>query len=196
MFQVKCATNYNGQISAVAQTVTFADCMVACSVDKTCKGANYKAGFCYLLSSTLNVGTTKSVSNVEAASMTRSATQASPSPGSSTCTNSITCPQQDGCKYASGGKTFYARCKIDFYGGDLAGGQAPATDSKACADRCASTRGCVAMSWKIPTKVCYLKSSLKQGVYSAMVDSAYVATGNAAVARDQFSEAEHMTREL
>ncbi|OSS47663.1 hypothetical protein B5807_07311 [Epicoccum nigrum] len=142
VFQVQCTTNLNGRVIKVAQEATFANCVTACSVNTDCDAFNYKSGFCYLLGA--DIGSPVSASDVNAASEISPPTQASPAPGSSTCTNTIACPQQDGCAYVSSGLTFYARCTVDLYGGDIPGGAAPASGTKACVDRCADTPGCVA----------------------------------------------------
>lgn len=120
---------------------------------------------------TIDTGLTHLSSGVYAASEISPPTRPSPFPGSSICINTIACPQQDGCSYLTAGKVFYARCTIDLYGGDIPGGAASAAGIKECADRCGITQGCVAASYKIPTKICYLKSTLKPGVYSPLVDS-------------------------
>lgn len=120
---------------------------------------------------TIDTRLTQFSSGVNAASEISPPTQASPAPGSSICTNTIACPQQDGCAYTTYGQVFFARCTIDLYGGDIPGGAAPASGTKDCADRCATTPGCMAASWKIPTRICYLKSTLNEGVYSPLVNS-------------------------
>jgi hypothetical protein len=53
----------------------------------------------------------------------------------------------------------------------MPGGAARASGTKACADRCASTLNCVAASFRIQSGICYLKSTLKEGVYSPVVNS-------------------------
>ncbi|KAF2626425.1 hypothetical protein BU25DRAFT_472139 [Macroventuria anomochaeta] len=166
-FQLKCTTNFNGPVIAVNQAATFAKCITACSVTSGCKGLNYKGEFCYLLGNTINVGPTVSVSNVNAATQTRPATIASPTAGSSICTTAITCPATDGCQYTSNSKTFYTRCGFDFYGGDMADGNSKVANMKRCVDKCATTKGCVGVSFSTSTKTCYLKSVLQPAVYSS-----------------------------
>lgn len=68
-FQVKCTTNYNGQVIEVnqvrqlapspssiadtSQAASMTGCITACSLIAGCKGLNYKGKFCYLLGSSL-----------------------------------------------------------------------------------------------------------------------------------------------
>lgn len=109
---------------------------------------------------------------VEGATLT-GPSRASPTPiPHSFCSSPLKCPSTNNCIYPAGPgglrlKPFVLACTTDFYGGDLS--NAPAADITACVNQCAVVGQCVAVSYKISTKTCYLKKELKKGIYSSDV---------------------------
>ena len=49
----------------------------------------------------------------------------------------------------------------------MTNGNSRQTSMKACVDKCASTTGCVGVSYSTATSQCYMKSTLKAAVYSS-----------------------------
>jgi hypothetical protein len=102
--------------------------------------------------------------------MTKAPTTSTPL-GRDSCGNHIDCDvaSTDGCAYKSGGKTFVARCNMDFYGSDLA---IAFTDNLAeCIQQCVTTQNCKSVSWS--TGTCYMKNSIPQGDFSQWVQGMF-----------------------
>ena len=64
-------------------------------------------------------------------------------------------------------KPFVIACSTDFYGGDLSNNAT--ADVATCLSNCALQGTCIAVSYVPATKVCYLKNSLKLGLYNPNV---------------------------
>ncbi|KAF1944993.1 hypothetical protein EJ02DRAFT_431851 [Clathrospora elynae] len=167
-FQMKCLTDFNGQVIESAQATHFVDCADACSHYPGCLAFNMKDGFCYLIGS--NTGSARTATVVNAGVQIKAATHSDPIHGSTTCSAGFDCPDNDGCLYATNDKKFYAHCNYDYYGGDLA---IRGTDNlTACTDICATYAGCVVVTWM--NGMCYLKGPNTNLVYNTLVDSAYM----------------------
>ncbi|KAI4915150.1 uncharacterized protein J4E92_009426 [Alternaria infectoria] len=166
VFQLTCATDYNGPIIDSAQADVFVDCADACSRHKDCVAFNMKGSFCYLLGNPK--GTARPATNVSTGNQLKGPTIAEPAPGSSTCTDVIDCPTDDKCRYTTANqKPFIAQCNWDYYGGDIA---YKSTESMTkCVDVCSVTTGCVAVTWF--DQNCYLKNNNTNMIYNNNVDS-------------------------
>jgi hypothetical protein len=87
--------------------------------------------------------------------------------GKTSCGTDIDCDKaaEDGCAYTTDGKTFVARCNMDFYGSDMS--LISTDDLESCITDCTQTVGCKSVSWS--TGTCYLKSAIPKGDYSQWV---------------------------
>jgi hypothetical protein len=90
-----------------------------------------------------------------------------PNACSTTCGTEITCDASSptSCTYTSSGKTFVARCQVDFYGNDFDVVQSP--DFTTCVQACADSDRCLAVSFTGGN--CYLKNAISQDEYSLPV---------------------------
>ncbi|KAH4408601.1 hypothetical protein HBH92_146810 [Parastagonospora nodorum] len=169
VFQMKCATDYNGIIIQSTQAGSYADCASACAWVTGCKAFNYKGEFCYLLGDSL--GTARTSDSVAAGVMTTAGTTTSSS--SNACSEVVDCdvPGTNDCTYTTAAGTFKTSCDTDFYGNDI--GITSADNLSQCMKNCAGTTGCKAVSWS--TGTCYLKSIGSNGIFSQWVDAAAMA---------------------
>ncbi|KAK8172020.1 WSC domain-containing protein [Phyllosticta citrichinensis] len=197
-FVIECYTDrYAGDMGSTT-TSSFEDCIAACDAASGCVDVSYVLGACYLKSSAgapqtnnnvfgarliarngtyVSSATTTSASGSNA---TASATSALSTSSAVASASPITCPSGDGSIYtAANNKTFVIECGVDHAGGDLGAPTYP-YDFGLCINQCASTTGCVDVSFN--GGPCYMKGSVGAVVSNAGIWGARLFAGSSGIA--------------
>ncbi|KAK7562923.1 WSC domain-containing protein [Phyllosticta citricarpa] len=191
-FMIECYTDrYAGDMGSTT-TASFEDCIAACDAASGCVDVSYVFGACYLKSSAGAPQTSNNVlgarlvarNGTYVASATSTVAFASNAAATSALSTSsavasaspITCPSGDGSIYtAANNKTFIIECGVDHAGGDLGAPTYP-YDFGICINQCASTPGCVDVSFN--GGPCYMKSGVGAAVSNAGIWGARLFTGS------------------
>ncbi|KAK8257222.1 WSC domain-containing protein [Phyllosticta capitalensis] len=201
---IECYTDHFAGDMGSTSTASFEGCIAACDAASGCVDVSYVYGACYLknsagAASTNNnvlgarliarngtyvssvTSTASSISTSAGQSATSALSTASATPSSSL----ISCPSGDGSTYmAADNKTFIIECGIDHAGGDLGAPTYP-YDFGLCINQCASTSGCVDVSFN--GGPCYMKGSVGAAVANSGIWGARLLTGSSSVSSSSAS---------
>lgn len=163
-FTVACATDYYGGGLFNTAANTLQQCIETCSTTSGCVAVDSVGTTCYVKGS-LQAG----VSNSNAAGAKLVGYTIRSSTTTTAVSTTTTTSAGSTCNNGSVYEGFKIACGTDYAGGDLINLQTASI--QACIDACASTPGCVTLSYLGHT--CYLKSTLNAGVpYSAVTGAA------------------------
>jgi hypothetical protein len=152
IFQIECGKDYAGPDIKATQHSTFAACIDSCDSTPGCVDVSYVGEACYLKSKT---------STFEERDWVWTAKQITVAPSLSEPDNTLTCvdKKSDKTTYTtSSGAIFDILCGVDYAGADLSSTNTPTF--AACVDACASTAGCVDVSYA--GEACYMKSKIEE----------------------------------
>ena len=177
-YQVQCFLDHNdGDMPNMpVYTSGLADCIASCEATTGCVDVSWVPGTpqgpCYLKS---KVGTPVSAGNVWGAIRVYPVTTGTATSYALPTPTSTTCPSINNTVYTSTcGAEFLIECSTDHAGGDLPGGGFYVSSVEACAASCATTPGCVDVSWVAgtPQGPCYLKKSVGKAISASNVHGA------------------------
>jgi len=177
-----------GAYTGVGASNSYLDCMSQCDAQSSsnCQGFVYVggtggsgSGTCWLktgIGSFVSAGS-NFIAGFQSGNVGTSAATPSPSTAVASIPSvSVSCPANDGSIYtAANGTQFVVECGIDHQAGDM--GSVSAQSLASCIESCASTVGCVDISYL--GAACYLKSTLGAALQNSAVWGAKLYTGSA-----------------
>jgi hypothetical protein len=151
-FTIECAIDRYGGDMGAQVTDSFAACISLCDTTHGCLAVAYAGAMCYMKNTVMPPHSNPGVLGAVASTLA----QAPTSPA-------VTCPADDGDVITEGDKHYLVRCSTDNYGGDM-GNQVTQT-FRDCLALCASTKGCVVVSFPGPgPATCWMKSTITDNI--------------------------------